>query len=131
MIVLTLAWPDGAQDSHASQETDAAAWQIRIAEVQTPADGAAAALDSDVAAAVPRLVAAVQHPSSVANVEPAADAVMAPPTAAAPNVAAQPSHEALQRYRKTQGLAPDAQMPPGGRTKRLPLPPPNASCRAR
>ncbi|CAK8742143.1 hypothetical protein SODG_005463 [Sodalis praecaptivus] len=54
---------------------------------------------------------------------PAAETVNAPSTVAAADGAALVAHEALQRYRKAQGLTPSPQDPPGCAAKDANNPP--------
>ncbi|AHF78827.1 hypothetical protein Sant_3855 [Sodalis praecaptivus] len=124
LIVLMLALPAGAQSATNAQGEMTAATETPNAAASAPADAVGATQTTDTPAA-PQGSAAVPQKNAVTAVGrvPAAETVNAPSTVAAADGAALAAHEALQRYRKAQGLTPSLQDPPGGAAKEANNPP--------
>lgn len=124
MIVLTLALPAGVQSATDSQGEMTAAGETPDAVASAPADDVGATQTTHTPAA-PQESADVPQKNAVTAVGrvPAADTVNAPSTVAAADGEALAAHEALQRYRKAQGLTLSPQDPPGGAAKEANNPP--------
>lgn len=121
LIVLTLALPASGQSAVDSQGEMTAVGEAPDAAASAPA---AATRTTDTPAAPQESAAVPQKNAAIAvGRVPAAETVNAPSTVAAADGEALAAHEALQRYRKAQGLTPSPQDPPGGAAKEANNPP--------